>query len=68
MLIDGGAAVNLMLYFVFKELEREDDELVKTNLTLNNLGGNLMEDRGVISMELTVRKKLLAIAFFVVEV
>jgi hypothetical protein len=68
MLIDGGAAVNLMLYFVFKKLEREDDELVKTNLTLNNLGGNLMEDRGVVSMELTIRKKSLAIAFFVVEV
>jgi hypothetical protein len=68
MLIDGGAVVNLMLYFVFKKLEREDDELMKTNLTLNNLGGNLMEDRGVVSMELTVRKKSLAIAFFVVEV
>jgi hypothetical protein len=37
-LIDGGAAVNLMPYTVFKKLGREDDELVKTNITLNGLG------------------------------
>jgi hypothetical protein len=39
MLVDGGAAVNLMSYSVFKKLEREDDELMKTNLTLNGGGG-----------------------------
>jgi hypothetical protein len=38
MLIDGGAAVNLMLYTVFKKLERENDKLMKTNLTLNDAG------------------------------
>jgi hypothetical protein len=42
MLVDGGAAVNLMPYSVFKKLGREDDELVKTNLTLNGVGGNPM--------------------------
>jgi hypothetical protein len=39
MLIDGGVAVNMMPYAVFKKLGREDDELVKTNLTLNGGGG-----------------------------
>jgi hypothetical protein len=39
MLIDGGAVFNLMPYSVFKKLGREDDELVKTNLTLNGVGG-----------------------------
>jgi hypothetical protein len=39
MLIDGGVAVNLMSYSVFKKLGRKDDELVKTNLTLNGVGG-----------------------------
>jgi hypothetical protein len=38
MLIDGGATINLMMYSVFKKLEREDDELVKTNLMLNGMG------------------------------
>jgi hypothetical protein len=38
MLLDGGVAVNLMLYSIFKKLGREDNELVKTNLTLNGMG------------------------------
>jgi hypothetical protein len=38
MLVDGGAAVNLMSYSIFKKLGREDDELMKTNLTLNGMG------------------------------
>jgi hypothetical protein len=41
MLVDGGAAVNLMPYSIFKKLGREDDKLVKTNLTLNGVGGQL---------------------------
>jgi hypothetical protein len=68
MLIDDGAAVDLMTYSVFKKLVWEDDKLVKTNLTLNGIGGNLMEARGVVSMELTIGSKSLATAFFVVEV
>jgi hypothetical protein len=68
MFIDGSAAVNLMSYSVFKKLGRKHDELMKTNLTLNGVGGNPMEARGVISMELTVGSKSLATAFFVVEV
>jgi hypothetical protein len=31
MLVDGGAAVNLMSYSVFKKLILEDDELMKAN-------------------------------------
>jgi hypothetical protein len=38
MLVYGGAAVNLMPYSVFKKHGREDDELMKTNLTLNGVG------------------------------
>jgi hypothetical protein len=69
MLIDG-AAVNLMLYSIFKKLGREDDELVKTNLMLNGVGGggNPMEARGVVSMELTIGSKSLATTFFIIEV
>jgi hypothetical protein len=68
MFIDGSATVNLMSYSVFKKLGRKHDELKKTNLTLNSVGGNPMEARGVISMELTVESKSLATAFFIVEV
>jgi hypothetical protein len=39
MLMDGSATVNLMPYSIFKKLGREDDDLVKTNLTLSCVGG-----------------------------
>jgi hypothetical protein len=39
MLVDGGATVNLMPYSIFKKLRWEDDELMKTNLMLNGVGG-----------------------------
>jgi hypothetical protein len=67
MLVDGGATINLMPYSIFKKLGREDDQLVKTNLTLNGVWGNLMEARGVFSMELTVGSKSLATVFFIIE-
>jgi hypothetical protein len=66
MLVDGGTVVNLMLYSIFKKFGREDDELMKTNLMLNGVGGNPMEARGVVSMELTIGSKSLTTACFVV--
>jgi hypothetical protein len=68
MLVDGGTVVNLMSYSVFKKHGREDNELLKINLTLNGVGGNPMEARGVVSMELTVGRKSLTTTFFVFEV
>jgi hypothetical protein len=41
---------------------------VKTNLRLNGMGGNPMEARGVVSLELTVGTKSLATTFFIIEV
>jgi hypothetical protein len=68
MRVIGGAAFDLMPYSVFKKLEWEDNELMKTNLALYDVGGNSMDAKDVISMELTVGSKSLATAFFVVEV
>jgi hypothetical protein len=68
MLVYGGATINPMPYSVFKKVGWEDNELMKTNLTLNDVGGKQMEAQGVISMELTVGSKSLATMFFIVEV
>jgi hypothetical protein len=38
MLVDSGVTVNLMSHSMFKKLEREDDELMMTILTLNSMG------------------------------
>jgi hypothetical protein len=68
MLINSDAVVSLMSYSIFKKLGRKYDELTKTKLTLNGVGGNPMEARGVVSMELTVGSKSVAAAFFIIEV
>jgi hypothetical protein len=68
MLINGDAIVNLMPYSIFKKLGRDGDEIMKTNLMLNFVGGNPVEARGVISMEVTVGSKSLATTFFIIEV
>jgi hypothetical protein len=68
MLVDGGAAINLMSYFVFKKLGREDGDVMKANLILNSVGGSSMDAKSIVSMELIVGSKSLANAFFVVEV
>jgi hypothetical protein len=46
MLVNVGIVINLMSYSVFKKLGREDNELVKTNLTLNGVGGGGQPDGG----------------------
>jgi hypothetical protein len=68
MLVNGGIVINLMSYSMFNKHGKEYDELVKTNLTLNGMGGNPMEARSVVSMELSVGSKSLTTVFFVVEV
>nr|ABG65883.1 retrotransposon protein, putative, unclassified [Oryza sativa Japonica Group] len=54
MLVDGGAAVNLMPYSLFKKLGHGDDELKKTNMILNGFNGEPTEAKGIFLMELTV--------------
>jgi hypothetical protein len=46
MLVDGSLAVTLMPYSIYKKLGREDDELMKTNLTLNGVWGGGQPDGG----------------------
>jgi hypothetical protein len=68
MMVDGRAIVNLMSYSLFKKLGGSDDELIKTNMTISGVGGvEPIGAKGVICMELTVGKKMLATTFFVTE-
>jgi hypothetical protein len=69
MLIDGGTIINLMSYSFFKKMGKSDEELIKTNMMINGVGGgDPIEAKGVASMELTVGSKTLASAFFIAEV
>jgi hypothetical protein len=67
MLIDGGAIINLMPYS-FKKMGKSDEELIKTNMRINGIGGgDPIGAKGIVSMELTVGSKTLATAFFITE-
>ena len=69
MLLDGGAIVNLMPYLLYKNLGGTDEELIKTNMIINGVGGGApIPARGVANMELTIGSKTLAMAFFVADV
>ena len=69
MLVDNEAIVNLMPYSLYKKLGGTDEELIKTNMTVSDVGGgDPIGAKGVASMELTVGRKTVATTFFISEV
>nr|CAE76019.1 B1292H11.5 [Oryza sativa Japonica Group] len=66
MMVDGGAAVNLMPYATFRKLGRNAEDLIKTNMVLKDFGGNPSETKGVLNVELTVGSKTIPTTFFVI--
>jgi hypothetical protein len=67
MLIDGGAAVNLMSYATYWKLGKTQEDLIKTDMTLKDFIGNSSQARGVLNMELTIGNKTLLTTFFVID-
>ncbi len=67
MMVDGGAAVNLMPYATFRKLGRNAEDLIKTNMVLKDFGGNPSETKGVLNVELTVGSKTIPTTFFVID-
>nr|ABF97185.1 retrotransposon protein, putative, unclassified [Oryza sativa Japonica Group] len=67
MMVDGGAAVNLMPYTTFRKLGRNAEDLIKTNLVLKDFGGNPSETKGVLNVELTVGNKTIPTTLFVID-
>jgi hypothetical protein len=69
MLVDGGAVVNLVAYSLYRKLGKQDDELLKTNMTLNGVGtDSSIKAKGVTSVELTIGTKTLDAAFFITDI
>jgi predicted aspartyl protease len=54
MLVDTGAAVNIMPYSVLRWLGRSVEDLIKTNVTLSDFNGQASEAQGVLNVDLTV--------------
>jgi hypothetical protein len=67
MLVDTGAAVNIMPYSVLHRLGRSTGDLIKTNVTLSDFNGQTSEAQGVLSVDLTIGNKNVPTSFFIIN-
>ena len=67
ILIDGGAAINIMPYAVYRKLGKGYQDLTKTDMMLKNFEGNVSPVKGAICVELTIGSKTLPTTFFVIS-
>jgi hypothetical protein len=67
MLVDGGAAVNLMPYTMPRKIGKSDEDLTQTDMMLVDFEGNVSPAQGAICVELTIGSKTLPTAFFVIK-
>ena len=67
ILVDGGAAINIMPYAVYRKLGKGDQDLTKTDMMLKDFEGNVSPVKGAICIELTIGSKTLPTTFFVIS-
>jgi hypothetical protein len=67
MLVDTGAAVNVMPYSVLRRLGCSAEDLIKTNIMLSDFNGQASEAQGVLNVDLTVGSKTILTSFFIVS-
>jgi len=67
ILIDGGAAINIMPYAVYRKIGKGDQDLTKTDMMLKDFEGNVSPVKGAICVELTIGSKTLPTTFFVIS-
>jgi hypothetical protein len=65
---DDGAWVNVTPVATFEKMGFSQSELMKTNISLSALTGDVTDTRGVLSVELTVGSKTTPTTFFVIDV
>jgi predicted aspartyl protease len=51
MLVDTGAAINIMPYSVLRRLGRSSEDLIKTNVTLSDFNGQASEAQGFLNVD-----------------
>ena len=67
MLVDGGAAVNIMPYAVLRKLGKGEEDLTKTDMMLKDFEGVVTPARGALCVDLTIGSKSLPTTFFVIN-
>jgi hypothetical protein len=67
MLVDTGAAVNIMPYLVLCRLGHSAEDLIRTNVMLNDFNGQASKAQCVLNVDLTVGSKAVLTSFFIVS-
>jgi hypothetical protein len=67
MLVDTGAAVNIMPYSVLHLLGRSTEDLIKTNVTLSDFNGHASEAQDILNVDLTVGSQTVPTSFFIIS-
>jgi hypothetical protein len=67
MLVDGGAAVNIMPYIMLRKHGKSSDDLTKTDMMLKDFEGVVSPTLGALCVDLTIGSKTLPTTFFVIN-
>jgi hypothetical protein len=67
MLVNGGAAVNVMPYTTYRKLGKGKEDLIKTNMMLKDFEGKASPAQGAINVELMIGSKTLLTTFFIIN-
>jgi hypothetical protein len=67
MLVDGGAAVNLMPHTLLLNIGKSNEDLTQTDMMLVDFEGNVSPAQGAICIERTIGSKTLPTTFFVTK-
>ena len=65
ILIDEGAAINIMPCVMYRKLGKGDQDLTKTDMMLKDFEGNVSPAKGVVCVELTIGNKTLPMTFVI---
>ncbi|KAI5355298.1 hypothetical protein L3X38_008193 [Prunus dulcis] len=67
VMVDGGAAINLLPHRLLSKMGRTEKDLIPTRLTVTNFAGDITKTHGILDVDVIVGTKELKIAFFVVD-
>jgi hypothetical protein len=67
MLVNTGAAVNIMPYSVLRRLGHSAEDLIKTNVALSDFNGQASEAQVALNVDLTVGRKTVPTSFFIIN-
>ena len=67
VLVDNGAAVNILPTSMLSKLLKTKNDLIATNVFVRGFAGGATKTKGVIPIEVEVGSKVATVAFFVVN-